>query len=508
MCRPIVMAGIVSGIFATAAFADCPASPEVKPLPRSGTLVVISVDYCPPAVAGPAAAPGGDPAAARRAQPPSAAPATPPAAGQPVKDLYKQWTELTKTAKPTDSSPSAAPSPPAAPRAAPAPQAGPRADAAAIGSAFSIARNFLEGPVTQELKGIRIDERDRVAVKLTHFNFINFAAEYTIEKTVIEAYVTLNKLWSQALGLGLPFAAASVRDTGPCPEDATFEQCVVDWMWAQILTSRQLNVVTGSFKNRVALDQSIIDGNIKPDSMTMETLRAQLVQIQSDTLTRKPTSLQEIEWYTQVQTAHDRLVGQLDAYLRLAELTVSGQTKNIDKQAAGTLVTVKIVAMNALGNPAGKPVEIQYFVHSKYPVTFHAGYLYSSLKEVKFEQVRTTAGADLFQQVHKPENVNTYAAFLSYQLFSGNTGRYGTGVLATLGTDFKDPAKRLYIGGSVKFLSRVFAGVGVVSSDVSEGVNPVVEQIGSALGARDLFTAVTTRRDWKPYFHISFGVFQ
>jgi hypothetical protein len=341
---------------------------------------------------------------------------------------------------------------------------------------------------------------------LKHFNFVNFGAEYTIEKTVIEAYVTLNTLWTQALGLGRPLMAASLKE-GPCPGGATFEQCVVDWMWASILISRRLNEATARHKSQVTLAEATIKSDVIPDSNVIQTLRAQLIQVQSDTLTRKPGSVQEIQWYNEVQASHDKLIGQIDAYLRLAELTVSGQTKNIDRQQAGTLVTVKITGINALGNPAGTPVEIQYFVHSKLPVTFHAGYLYSSLKDVKFEEVRTVAGADLFQQVQNPASVNTYAAFLSYQLWSGNMGRHGTGILATLGTDFKDPGDRLYAGASFKFLSRFYAGVGVVSAAVAEGVNPVVEQIGAGLGARELFTAVTTRRDWKPYFHVSFGVF-
>ncbi len=146
-------------------------------------------------------------------------------------------------------------------------------------------------------------------------------------------------------------------------------------------------------------------------------------------------------------------------------------------------------------------------MHSKFPVTFHAGYLYSSLKDVKFEEVRTVAGADLFQQVQNPASVNTYAAFLSYQLWSGNMGRHGTGILATLGTDFKDPGDRLYAGASIQVPQPLLRGRRRRLGRGREGVNPVVEQIGAGLGTRELFTAVTTRRDWKPYFHVSFGVF-
>ena len=483
----IVMAAILSSVAGTNAFAQCPAT-SVTPL-RSGTMVTITVDFCPEAATTPPPAQKPTPPAPAGA--PAAAPAAAPAVtGAPqATDLYRDWADLTAGA--------AGAAPGVSTRKQDLPQ---------IGDAFSSISNILSGPETKELKGVRIDERDRVSIRLKHFNFVNFGAEYTIEKTVIEAYVTLNTLWSQALGLGRPLVAASPK-AGPCPEGATFEQCVVDWMWASILTSRRLNEATDRHKSHVTLNEAAIKNDVIPDSNVIQTLRAQLIQVQSDTLTRKPGSVQEIQWYNEVQTAHDKLIGQIDAYLRLAELTVSGQTKNIDRQQAGTLVTVKITGTNPLGNPAGQPVEIQYFVHSKYPVTFHAGYLYSSLKEVKFEQVRTTAGADLFQQVQDPSSVNTYAAFLSYRLWSGNMGRHGTGILATLGTDFQNPGDRLYAGGSVKFLSRFYVGVGVVSATVSEGVNPVVEQIGTGLGTRELFSAVTTRRDWKPYFHVSFGVF-
>jgi hypothetical protein len=458
--------------------ADCP-TPTPRPT-RTGTLVTIVVDFCKPAPS-PTPAPPPAPSAA-----PGAAPRLRSGGTTQAIDLYRDWQALTKSSGGV----SAAPTPAAAPQ---------RAAIPFVPEFFDL----IDGPETKELKGVRIDERDRVAIALRHFNFVNFGAEYTIEKTVIEAYVTLNTLWSQALGLGPTLRAASAGNV-PCPTDATFEQCVVDWMWALVLTNRSLERATGLHKDRVALDDAMIT-TLTTEADGIRNLRAQLLRLQAETLTRKPESMQEIEWYKQVQAAHDKLMAQIDAFAVLAELTRKGQIKNVDKQAAGTLVTVRITAKNAVGNPASK-VEIQYFVHSRYPLTFHGGYLYSSFKEVKFEQVRTVAGADLFAQVQQPSSVSTYAAFLSYEIVGTNTGRYKTGVLATLGTDFKDPGKRLFIGGSVRLLSRVFVGGGVVSAKATEGVNPVVEQIGSQL-ARELFGTLTTRREWKPFFHVSFGVF-
>ena len=93
-------------------------------------------------------------------------------------------------------------------------------------------------------------------------------------------------------------------------------------------------------------------------------------------------------------------------------------------------------------------------------MTFHAGYLYSSLKEVEFDQVRTIAGADLFQQVHNPQSVNTYAAFLSYQLLSGNMGRHGAACSRRLAPTSRNRVRGCMSEGSVKFLSRVYVGRG------------------------------------------------
>lgn len=139
---------------------------------------------------------------------------------------------------------------------------------------------------------MRIDERDRVSIHLTDFNFVSFAAEYTIEKTVAEAYVTLNTLWSQALGLGRPLRAAAAA-AQPCPSRASFEDCVVDWMWALVLTSRRLDEATARHRTNVALSAATITAHVIPDSDAIQTLRAQLLQVQSDTLTRKPGSMEE-----------------------------------------------------------------------------------------------------------------------------------------------------------------------------------------------------------------------
>jgi hypothetical protein len=513
----VVAAVIMTGLASTEVRAQCLPEPQVNTPTRSGNRVEVVVDFCAPpappagggggaspAVAAPAVPAAAPAAAAPAAAAPGAGPQPGAAAAGQVFDLYANWAALSASIVP------ASPAAPVGGAAGAAPAAAAAAPAAggATNNAFAnlLGIPAITDPVTDELKGVRIDERDNVTIKLRHFNFINFAAEYAVDTKVIEAYVTLNTLWSQALGLARLGMTASAG-AQPCPAGATFSTCVKDWMWALTLSSRRLDEAVARHRQNVGLSETVINTQVVPEARVIQAIRGQLLQLQSETLSRQPETMQDIEWYQQVQAAHDKLLGQINAYVRLAELTATGQTKPIDKQKAGTLVTVKITAMNLIGNPHGQPVEISYFVHSRLPVKFHAGYLYSNLKEVKFDQVRTIAGADLFQQVQDPDSVQTYAAFLSYELVSRNTGRYGAGLLATLGTDFKEPGKRLFVGASVRVLSRVYVGFGALSGTVAEGQNKVVEQLGDRLGTRELFTAVTSRREWKPFFHLSFGVF-
>lgn len=501
MRRFVTVVMVAWGLTSHEAWAQC--TPSVGTPTRSGNRVEVILDYCASAPAG--TPPGGGTAPSAAAAAPAASPGAPSGLAAPF-NLYGGWEALTKAITPPSPPPSGpAPAAAAAAGAVPAaPGAAPRTAGDAFDSLLGVPD--LLDPETDELRGVRIDERDNVTIRLVHFNFINFSAEYAVDTKVIEAYVTLNTLWSQALGLGRLGLSASPGPQ-PCPADATFARCVTDWMWALTLSSRRLDDAVRRHSQHVGLSAAVIANEVVPEAQVLQKLRAQLIQLQTDTLSRQPESMPDITWYQQVQTAHDKLMAQLGSYLRLAELTAAGQTKPIDKQKAGTLVTVRITAVNALGNMQGRPTEIKYFVHSRLPVRFHAGYLYSNLKEIEFEQVRTVAGADLFQQVQDPSSVQSYGAFLSYEFFSRNTGRYATGILGTLGTDFEEPGKRLYVGASVRFLSRVYLGFGALSGSVAEGQNKVIEQIGEGLGSRELFTTVTSRREWKPYFHISFGVF-
>jgi hypothetical protein len=69
--------------------------------------------------------------------------------------------------------------------------------------------------------------------------------------------------------------------------------------------------------------------------------------------------------------------------------------------------------------------------------------------------------------------------------------------------------ERLY-GGVSWPLGRAFITVGVVSGETKEGEGPVADVLGAAgqiTGARELFTAIGTKRKWGGFFGLSFAPF-
>lgn len=156
---------------------------------------------------------------------------------------------------------------------------------------------------------------------------------------------------------------------------------------------------------------------------------------------------------------------------------------------------------------AGLPIVVDYPVQSKFPLVFHMGYGYSRLKDIEFDKVRALNNQDLFAVIKSNASTTGGVAYLSYGVKTWNAGSTEQGLFLTLATDFKDPGERLFVGGSFRAWKRIFLTAGAMSGSIKEGVDPIVEAVGDALQARELFAAVATRRQWKPHVGISFSVF-
>src|SRR5437773_5301366 len=112
----------------------------------------------------------------------------------------------------------------------------------------------------------RITEETAVDAKVIHFNFIDFTIDYKVDETVVESYETLEKLWSQLLGLPLvvaPGAAPPLRQ--PCQ---TFQTCMADCAFRISEANRGVDRAT-HFSDKPALT----DNEIKQIKTSSNNLR-------------------------------------------------------------------------------------------------------------------------------------------------------------------------------------------------------------------------------------------
>jgi hypothetical protein len=362
----------------------------------------------------------------------------------------------------------------------------------------------------------RVDDSMAVLVTLKRFNFVNYAVKYTVQDTVIESYVTLEKLWAQIFGLGALVrgateAASAKVIASACktaPQAGDFIPCVTDWMWALINEDLAVETAVAANAGKISLDDEAIK-TVKETIEIRTTSREEITKKRLRALGSTPTTPQEVQWFQEVQAHHEKVMNGSMAYSSLASLTVNGQLKVLPKNKPGHIITLTLAPRRAENTDAdaAAPLVVEYVVQSKFPLVFHVGYGYSRLKDVEFEKVRSLNDQDLFAVVKSNSNTAGMVAYLSYGLVEWKVRGTEQGLLLSLATDFKDPGDRLLVGGSVRIWKKLFFTAGAMSGSVKEGVNPIVETIGDQLGARELFGAVSTRRDWQPHFGISFSVF-
>ena len=241
--------------------------------------------------------------------------------------------------------------------------------------------------------------------------------------------------------------------------------------------------------------------NYRDVQKRVESLKARLNDIATRT---PPVTVEDVDKFKRVHATHLDLLGRIDAFGVAVNLVENGEIKNIGKKKGGTIVAVTITPKSQTQATASPVARIEYFTHSRLPVTFHVGYAYSKLTDVKFETVRSLTQADLFAVVKENSSTNAMVAFLSL----GQTIKNGKiGFFGTIGTDFNTPGERVYVGGSLNVLKRLFITGGWVSGTQQEPQNAVTETIGNAVDARELFAVIDPQRRWRGFGSVSFRVF-
>jgi hypothetical protein len=346
---------------------------------------------------------------------------------------------------------------------------------------------------------LRITSETTVSVRVTHFNFLHYALQYAVEAKEVESYQLLNTLWSQLLGF-FPVPEA----VGAAGAVSDFERELVAWRRKLAAVDENLTALLGKYAARRALTDADV-ASISAAIATAGTGPLAAIETQRRlTLSLAETSA-ELDLYERIAAQHQTIQNRLSSFITSAGLVRSGETHVIGRRNAGTRITLTVQPVDARESPAGAPVQVSYFVRSTYPLAFHLGYAAGRLTDVEFDKVRSLSGNDLFVATKENDTTQALAAFMSYELWNWGSAA-DVGLQATLGTSVPEPGSTFYVGGGVRLL-RFVISAGAVSRDVAEGRQLIIEGLGTAAGARELFATIARRRDWGPFLSASVRVF-
>lgn len=343
---------------------------------------------------------------------------------------------------------------------------------------------------TYEIRS-RVTETMPVVLHVTNFNFLRYGIEVEVHEKTIESYAYLNKLWQAVFVLAEPVPPRSAVQ--PAQPDS-FISALMEWRASLRTANEAVDRDLARYPNvslhpedlaAIAADANALHDQLK----TLEEARATVI----DQLKRSQ-DVDRIEYFDKTDATHTAIVGRINAFRNTNELLQKGWEKTISRRDAGRAVTVTLTPKNKVTGEDGNPVTVEYFVNSATPLYYHVGGAYNTVRDIRFEQVRTVAGNDLFEKVRDSSGTASLAAFLSYPLGRRVSSNWTPAL--TLGTDFSKPGEHLYVGVSIPY-QRFVASFGVISASQNQPGNPIVEQLANAT-SRVLYDAFRSRHVWKP----------
>jgi hypothetical protein len=88
----------------------------------------------------------------------------------------------------------------------------------------------------------------------------------------------------------------------------------------------------------------------------------------------RPVKIGEVAQFETVFAKQEKLFEKIDAYRAAAELIANGKTYPVGKKKSGTIIAVALTPKDQNQGDAKPTTTTEYFVHSKLPVVFHAGF--------------------------------------------------------------------------------------------------------------------------------------
>jgi hypothetical protein len=348
----------------------------------------------------------------------------------------------------------------------------------------------------------RITEETALRLRIVGANLLKYGLKFETKEKVVDSYVDLEKLWRQALSVA-PFLRAGV----PAPE--TFVEAIKAWRAELEMHDTAVSKFAAGFRDLVL--RCAEREAIRAESEKVRERLADL-EVARETAAKLIERSEDFAVYDKTLERHEATVARLRSFAVRGSSAADGVVERVTFGPAGRIVTVTITMTDlATGKDAGVTEVVEFFVHSTLPVTFHAGYSYSSLDSFEFERVAAAAGEDLFAQINEGKNTSGFTAFLSYRLGRAHAAPGRRELMVTLGTDFAEPGKRIFVGATTRVKKVLLTG-GIATAAVREAgdndkITDIIANVGEVLGTRELFTRIQTTRQWRPFVAITFAPF-
>lgn len=391
-------------------------------------------------------------------------------------------------------------------------------DYACTGSVCTVTLKFIKDEActvriddgfVRKKKAHRITEATDLRINVQHANHLRYALKVDTKEVVVESYVHLERLWSQVLGLGAP---TQLRAEGLVTDDESrFVEAVVKWRADLAAADAGVTAVIDQYPNLVLTGAEAVKIGQRADEALAEIQR--LAERQA-TAARTIHRSENFAVYDGTATVHAAVVARLRSFVTQARLSQHGFVRRIEFGPAGRIVTATVSASERGSSALAKEtLSVEFLVHSKLPVTFHAGYSVRKAEEFSFRSVAVDGVGDLFSRINAAKETGGLTAYMSLRTpWCGREHaayKYSACPQLTLGTDFADVGKRLHVGVSFQF-KRAFLTLGVVNLELTEGrdrVSDVLGAVGAVTRSEDLFASLSQARKWRFAGGLSFAPF-
>ena len=355
----------------------------------------------------------------------------------------------------------------------------------------------------------RLTNKDPVWIRVRHFNFLRYTLSFEVAEERSESYGFLAKLWSGILN---PSVTDILGGLGPGAPPSNLITLAADvYRTSQETQRRVAAAVQPHRKPGLSLSEvSALTASTAGVRAAVQAMTDAYQKLQAEAET--PAGFQAAfvgagAKYYQIAVEHySAATSAADTFLALADRSLGDEVKKIGTKDAGTRVTVTLISTD----PSGIKDEfetIHYVSQSSMPLVAHGGLTYAGIKDVTFDKVKRAAQfseEDVFQQRGSGDNSSNFTMFLSWQFWEigGSSDQESkqqpVTLLASLGTDIREPGKKVFAGPSAMLFGRAIVSGGVALGRKTTGDQPIEPNI---------FRIITDRGTTSWFFSLTFRIY-